>query len=34
MTAKVAPEMGKAKGFSVTALDSGTSNRLKIKSKK
>ena len=34
MTAKVAPEMGKAKGFSVTALDSGTGNRLKIKSKK
>ena len=34
MNAKVAPEMGRAKGFSVTALDSGTSNRLKIKSKK
>ena len=34
MDAKVAPEMGKAKGFTVTALDGGTSNRLKIKSKK
>ena len=34
MNAKAAPEMGRAKGFSVTALDSGTSNRLKIKSKK
>lgn len=34
MNAKAAPEMGRAKGFSVTALDSGTSNRLRIKSKK
>jgi len=34
MNAKAAPEMGRAKGFSVTALDSGPSNRLRIKSKK
>ena len=34
MNAKVAPEMGRTKGFTVTALDSGTGNRLRIKSKK
>ena len=34
MNAKAVPEIGKAKGFSVTALDGGASNRLKIKSKK
>lgn len=34
MNAKVAPEMGKAKGFTVTALDSGTSGKLRIKNKK
>ena len=34
MNAKVAPEMGRAKGFTVTALDSQPGNRLKIKSNK
>jgi len=34
MNAKAAPEMGRTKGFTVTALDSGSSNRLRIKSKK
>jgi len=34
MNAKAAPEMSRAKGFSVTALDSGPSKRLTIKSKR
>lgn len=34
MSAKVAPEMSNKSGFKVTVLDSGSSGRLKIKSKK